>query len=108
MSREQQVQERLLAIETQLKQAGLWQAVAPNSEAFASTEPFCVDTMTPLQWLQWIFLPRMQALLDAGAPLPTTLAIAPYYEVWLEGEIPERAQLLHRLNAFDQLFESEN
>lgn len=68
MSREQQVQERLQAIETQLKQSGLWQAVAPNSAAFASTEPFCVDTMTPLQWLQWIFLPRMQALLDAAAP----------------------------------------
>lgn len=108
MMREQQVQERLLAIETQLKTAGLWQAVAPNNEAFASTEPFCVDTMTPLQWLQWVFLPRMQALLDAGAALPVSLAIAPYYEVWLEGEIPERAQLLHCLNALDQLFESPN
>lgn len=108
MSREQQVQQRLLAIETQLRQAGLWQTVAPTSEAFASTEPFCVDTMTPLQWLQWIFLPRMQALLDGGAPLPVSLAIAPYYEVWLEGETPERARLLHCLNEFDQLFESAN
>lgn len=108
MSREQQIQERLLAIESLLNQAGLWQSVAPNSEAFTSTEPFCLDTMTPLQWLQWVFLPRMQALLDAAAPLPVALAIAPYYEVWLEGEIPERAALLHRLNAFDQLFESPN
>lgn len=106
MSRELQVQERLLAIESLLKQAGLWQYVAPVSEAFTSTEPFCIDTMTPLQWLQWILLPKMQALLDAGAPLPPSLAIAPYYEVALEGDIPERARLLHLLNEVDQLFES--
>jgi len=108
MSNEIQVQERLRAIELQLKESGLWQTIAPNSHAFSSTEPFCVDTMTPLQWLQWVLLPRMQALLDAGAPLPTALAIAPYYEVALEGEIPQRAQLLHCLNTFDQLFESPN
>lgn len=108
MSRELEVQERLQAIEQQLKSSGLWQSFAPNSQAFASVEPFCVDTMTPPQWLQWIFLPRMQALLDAGAPLPVSLAIAPYYEVALEGDIPQRAQLLHCLNAIDQLFESLN
>lgn len=108
MSRELEVQERLLAIALQLKACGLWQTVAPNSQAFASSEPFCVDTMTPSQWLQWVFLPRMQALLDAGAALPVTLAIAPYYEVALEGDIPHRAQLLHCLNALDQLFESPN
>ncbi|CAO97775.1 YqcC family protein [Erwinia tasmaniensis] len=106
MSREQQVQQRLLAIGSLLKQAGLWQHVAPVSEAFSSTEPFCLDTMTPLQWLQWILLPKMQALLDAGAPLPVSMAIAPYYEVALEGEVTERARLLHLLNEFDQLFES--
>jgi len=108
MSREPDVQERLQAIEQQLKVSGLWQSVAPDSEAFASTEPFCVDSMTSLQWLQWVFLPRMQALLDAGAPLPVTLAIAPYYEVALEADIPQRAALLHCLSAFDQLFASPN
>lgn len=106
MSREQQVQERLLAIESFLKQAGLWQYVAPVSEAFASSEPFCIDTMTPLQWLQWVLLPKMQALLDAGALLPVKLAVTPYYEVSLEGVLPERARLLQLLCEFDQLFES--
>lgn len=103
-----EVQQRLLAIEQQLKVSGLWQSVAPDSEAFTSSEPFCVDTMTPLQWLQWIFLPRMQALLDADAPLPVALAIAPYYEVALEADIAQRAQLLHSLNLLDRLFESAN
>lgn len=107
MSRETQVLHRLDAIEQILQDAGLWQSFAPNSEAFNSVEPFCLDTMTPLQWLQWVFLPRMRALLDAGAPLPVKLAIAPYYEEALEGEIPARATLLHAMNELDQMFEQD-
>ncbi len=105
MSREQQVRERLEAIVEILHDAGLWQTCAPNTEAFESQEPFCVDTMMPVQWLQWVFIPRMQALLDAENPLPVKLAIAPYYEMALEGDIPGRATLLHMLNQLDRLFE---
>lgn len=105
MSRHQQVQAQLQLIERCLKETELWQSVPPDGEAFASNEPFCVDTMTPLQWLQWVFLPRMQALLDAAAPLPGSLAIAPYYEVALESDNPHRTRLLQCLTAFDKLFE---
>lgn len=108
MNRHQQVQARLQATEQCLKESGLWQNQPPDSEAFACTEPFCVSTMLPLEWLQWVFLPRMQALLDAGAPLPVTLAIAPYYEVALDAAMPHRTRLLHCLTAFDNLFESGN
>lgn len=76
MSRELEIRNRLQAIEQALHDAGLWQTCAPNAEAFESTEPFCVDTMMPIQWLQWVFLPRMQALLDAQSALPVKLAIA--------------------------------
>ncbi|EXU74972.1 YqcC family protein [Erwinia mallotivora] len=108
MSRETQVRQCLVAIEEILQDAGLWQTCAPNAAAFESQEPFCVDTMMPLQWLQWVFLARMDALLCAGAELPAKLAIAPYFEVALEGEIPCRATLLHALNQMDQLFESHS
>lgn len=107
MSRENQVLHRLQAIEQLLHDAGLWQSSAPPSEAFNSQEPFCVDTMEPLQWLQWIFLPRMHALLDAGSALPVKLAIAPYYEVALPEDMPERTELLRTLSQFDQLFEHD-
>ncbi|WP_034916651.1 MULTISPECIES: YqcC family protein [Erwinia] len=106
MIRTEEVQTRLLAIAEVLHDTGLWQSCAPGSTAFESQEPFCVDTMMPEQWLQWVFLPRMQALLDAGSPLPEKLAIAPYYEMALEGAVPGRAKLLHALNQLDQLFES--
>ncbi|MEM6162118.1 YqcC family protein [Erwinia sp. P6884] len=108
MEHEQQVQIHLTAIVEELHEAGLWQTCAPTTQAFESQEPFCMDTMTPEQWLQWVFLPRMQALLDAGSPLPEKLAIAPYYEVALEGALPGRARLLHALNQLDQLFGHDN
>lgn len=107
MSREQQVQLRLQAIETLLHDTGLWQSSAPDSEAFNSVEPFCLDTMMPLQWLQWIFLPRMHALLDAGATLPVKLAVTPYYEMALEADMPERTSLLYVLSELDNLFEHD-
>lgn len=107
MRREQHVRDRLQAIAQVLQEAGLWQSVAPEQAAFASHEPFCVDTMMPLEWLQWVFLPRMQALLDAGAPLPVKLALAPYYEMALDAGMPEKQALMTVLVRLDDLFEHD-
>lgn len=58
----------------------LWTDEPPDPEALDSQEPFCVDTLPLESWLQFIFLPRMEAVLDAEAPLPADCAIAPYAE----------------------------
>ncbi|WP_437612498.1 YqcC family protein [Erwinia sp. V71] len=104
MSREQQVRQRLLAVAQVLQDSGLWQSHAPDTQAFNSNEPFCVDTMLPLEWLQWVLLPRMQALLDSQAPLPQNFSITPYYEEALDSETPGRLLLLCELQALDALF----
>ncbi|WP_375057700.1 YqcC family protein [Zobellella sp. DQSA1] len=67
----------LYAIERELKVLSWWQSVPPPAKALASTEPFCLDTLTFPQWLQFVLLPRMQALIDAGAPLPTRISVYP-------------------------------
>lgn len=77
----------------------------PRGGRLRSTEPFCLDTMEPLQWLQWVFMPRFYALLESGAPLPQNFAIAPYYEVALPADTPGYAVLLLTLNKFDALFQ---
>ncbi|GLR08372.1 hypothetical protein COO59_13945 [Mixta theicola] len=104
MHREHQVRQGLLAIEALLKTHALWQNEAPESAAFDSTQPFFLDTMRPLQWLQWVLIPRMHALLDAGAALPQNFAIAPYYEMALDAGTPGRHELLAHLSALDALF----
>lgn len=104
MHREHQVRQGLLAVEALLKAHALWQSEAPESAAFNSTQPFFLDTMRPLEWLQWVLIPRMHALLHAEAELPQNFAIAPYYEMALEAEIPARRELLVHLSALDALF----
>ncbi|QIW16439.1 anhydro-N-acetylmuramic acid kinase [Pasteurellaceae bacterium RH1A] len=64
----------------------VWEATPPSAEALANDQPFCLGTLSPTQWLQWVFIPRMNALLDANAPLPTNFAISPYLEEALKDE----------------------
>ena len=44
----------------------LWEKVSPSAAALASDEPFCIDTLTFPQWLQFIFLPTLYRMLEAG------------------------------------------
>ncbi|WP_028117280.1 YqcC family protein [Ferrimonas senticii] len=96
------VQNSLTQIEQQLRQCGRWQTTPPSAEALASTAPFCCDSMPFEQWLQFVLLPRMQALLDSGAALPTAVAIAPMAE-YVFGANPDCQTLIAHLAEFDRL-----
>ena len=74
----------LQLLELRMQQADLWQVSRPEARAFESQEPFCVDTMSLEQWLRYVFIPRMQALLDAVAPLPSACALTPQVEMQLD------------------------
>lgn len=88
-----------------LEQHQIWEAVPPSAQALASQEPFCVDTLSATQWLQWIFLPRMHALLEAERELPRNFAITPYLEEALKNE-RYLADLLKPINAIETLLKS--
>ncbi|MFA9499578.1 YqcC family protein [Mannheimia sp. E30BD] len=81
-----QVIQYLSNLEIALRVNQLWEATAPSHEALANDQPFCVETLTPTQWLQWIFIPRMRAILDANTNLPRNFAITPYLEEALKNE----------------------
>lgn len=100
------VAEQLLLIERELRLAGLWSEVQPSLEALSSPEPFCVDTLAFEQWLQWILLPRMKALLEAGEQLPRVSGIHPMAEMSYAGREQQLAGLFRELVAFDALFEA--
>lgn len=80
MNLENQVWQWLSDVERLMRQNGLWSECPPALSSFDSVEPFCIDTMSPQEWLQWVFVPRMRAILESHQPLPTRIAIAPYYE----------------------------
>ncbi|MBV2128229.1 YqcC family protein [Arsukibacterium indicum] len=74
------VKSLLIQLETELKQQQLWSNAAPAEAALASTYPFCCDTLRPEQWLQFVFLPKLWCLLEAGQPLPAKVRVLPYAE----------------------------
>lgn len=71
----------LLKLEAVLKQLELWQSTPPSAHALQSTVPFCYDTMPLSSWLQFVFLPKMSALLASEAALPPSMAIIPLAEL---------------------------
>lgn len=70
----------LAELEEALRSGGLWSSRAPAPNALQSVLPFCVDTLTLEQWLQFVFLPQMRSLLASGAALPAECSIAPMAE----------------------------
>ncbi|WP_062264000.1 YqcC family protein [Endozoicomonas arenosclerae] len=98
-----EVRELLVSLEEELKRLECWQAMPPSAEALASTTPFCMDTMGFTQWLQWLFIPRVHAILDQDSALPKGANIKPYAEEALMVEKIEATQLLVLMERFDQL-----
>ena len=98
----------LIDIEAQLRQLGQWDKVSPSAEALASNQPFCVDTLTLPQWLQFVFLPTMYRLLDAGEPLPDRCGITPMAEEYFRGTGLPSADLIGALVQVDKLLSVGN
>jgi len=82
----------LIDIEAELRTLGWWDGVQPSIEALSSTMPFAADTLEFYQWVQFIFLPRMHALIDQQLPLPGACGIAPMLEEYsrVSGRNPAR------------------
>ena len=98
------VAEELLLIERELRLLDWWAQTPPEAWRLQSAAPFCVDSLTLEQWLQWIFLPRMKVLVEEGAPLPASCAILPVAELsWREHDSRLLGGLLASLKAMDSL-----
>ncbi|MEX2961369.1 YqcC family protein [Microbulbifer sp. TYP-18] len=96
--------DQLLRLEAELRRLKLWSLERPTAEALASTEPFCLDTLTLPQWLQFVFLPRMRQLVESGQPLPQRCGIAPVAEEFFENSGRFHA-LIEQLREIDRRLE---
>lgn len=93
----------LEAMEAELKTLNCWQAIPPSPEAMASEVPFCMDSMPFSQWLQWLFIPRVRAIVEHGGELPKGANIKPYAEEALVVEQVSSEELLRLVEQFDLL-----
>ncbi|KNE86202.1 YqcC family protein [Aggregatibacter aphrophilus] len=102
----QQTRLHLQNLQHTMERLALWQSVPPQEAAFLSEQPFALDTMNPTEWLQWIFIPRMHALVESQAPLPRQIAISPYLEEALKEE-DYLAELLIPIMEIEKLLQQQ-
>lgn len=93
----------LLELERKLRALGLWSTQPPSAAALSSQEPFCLDTLNFEQWLQWVFIPRMAAIIEAGGTMPPGCNILPMAEEAFAHLGRRGHDLLSTLGCIDQL-----
>ena len=91
------------ALEQELRRLNVWSPLPPSPESMASSTPFCLDTMKFSQWLQWVFAPRLRALIDHGGPLPSGSNILSYAQLALPVEGLHSDELMAIIEQFDLL-----
>lgn len=104
MSQRTQLASLLDNLQTALDQQGLWAPQPPAPSAFDSSTPFFADTMTFSEWLQWVFIARFRAILEADHPLPGQCDIAPMAEEALKGMEQDITEIVSLLKQFDNHF----
>ena len=96
------VHQLLLSIESELKALEWWQQTVPEPSALQSTQPFCLDTLSLPQWLQFVLLPRLHQMLHAGQPLPNRIAVYPMATECFKGVNENPARLLEVIAQLDE------
>ena len=91
-------------LQTELENQQLWTTQPPSPSAFQSQTPFFADTMDFSEWLQWVFVARFRAMIDAGAPLPASCDVAPMAEEALKEMAQDVSEIISLLKAFDEHF----
>ncbi len=93
----------ILDLEVALREQQLWEEATPPPEALQSPHPFCIDTLTFNQWLQFIFIERVKLIIEEQAPLPASSEIVPMAEEWFAQSALHGKKIIYILNSFDEL-----
>lgn len=89
-------------LESELRRLDYWSDVPPSAHAMASQQPFAVDTLSLPEWLQWVYLQRLRALLEAQSDLPTGALVKPYAEEYFaanRGPVGELLRIIDQIDA---------
>lgn len=89
-------------LEAELRRLNLWSDMPPSPEALASSAPFAIDKLSLPQWLQWIYIQRLRALLEADRALPCGALVKPYADQYFDQQpnLPAH-QLVHIIHRLD-------
>ena len=102
--RPEKIELEIQLIEQLLREMGLYSSQRPDDSAFDSNVPFCYDTMSFLDWLQWVMFPKTRELISRELPLPTVCEIHPLAEEEFKLIDQETDALLAEIDKLDRLF----
>jgi uncharacterized protein YqcC (DUF446 family) len=94
-------------LESALAKQGLWQTNKPSEAELSSTVPFAIDTLTFVQWLQFIFIDKMTYLLQLSMPLPQSMLVLPMAEEYFKKQAVNSTKIINIIGRIDLLI-SEN
>ena len=107
MSLYQQLEEAVNRLEAAMRAGDMWRQDAPSAAALASRTPFCADTLSLPQWLRFVLVARLRALIAQRQPLPGKAQIAPAAEVYLKQySSGRRVPVMEALRDIDRLLDS--
>lgn len=107
MEKYSEVADSLLRIEIELRRLCVWSDRSPSVDALQSAQPFCIDTLEFVEWLQFVFLPKMKVLVEQGADLPTVSGMAPMAEEYFQGNTGSAEYLIRELQFIDHLLRGQ-
>ena len=90
-------------IQLEMETLTLWQSTAPSQSQFQSSIPFCMDTMSFSQWLQWVYIGRLRAIIEAGGVLPAGAQVHPYAQESFKVEGIRSEPILKMIEQLDKL-----
>lgn len=102
-----EVAELLIDVEGELRKLGQWARIPPTDKALSSDQPFCIDTLTLPQWLQYIFLPALYKILQDKQDLPGRCGVAPMAQEYFRGSKLSAEALVETLVQLDKLLSGE-
>ena len=98
-----EVRQRLDDVVQAMKSGGAWDIVRPPDEAFVDMGAFGMNSMAFVQWLRWVFVPNVEALVSSDGPWPTSSQVS--VMATREGDTDDVvAALAEPLRRFDALF----
>jgi len=93
----------LRELEATMKANHLWRMERPPEHAFTSQQPFCIDTMALPQWLRFVFIVRLESLVQAQATMPAKCDVTPAVEACLIQEGASSTQQLLMRQAVERV-----
>ncbi|WP_152207075.1 YqcC family protein [Marinobacter changyiensis] len=107
MEKYSEVADSLLRIEIELRRLSVWSDKLPPADALQSAQPFCIDTLEFVEWLQFVFLPKMKVLVEQGQCLPAVSGMAPMAEEYFQGKAGSGEVLIRELQVIDCLLSGQ-